>query len=99
MKVISTAFPLNCARSTLCPSEFFRRSAGAGFGGAALAPANEALFAFVWPLGTPVLEPESPELPQPATSNAPTSIPSATRRRRRAGRPAVLREGVIAPEA
>src|SRR6476659_5996575 len=99
MKVISAAFPLNRFRLTVCPSEFFSCSGGAGFGGTALAPAKEALSALDWPLGTPVLELESLEPPQPATSRAEASIASTSSRRCRARPPAVLLGGVICHES
>src|SRR5207253_9860403 len=98
MKVIRTAFPFIFARSTGLPSESLSLSGGACFAGTALEPANEALAAFDWPFGTPVLELEVPELPQPATSNAAAATTGTSQIRRRVCRPAVLRGGVITTE-
>src|SRR5436190_13331402 len=95
MKVIRTAFPFRFARLTGLPSESLSASGGACFGGTALEPANEAPAAFVWPFGTPVLELELPELPQPPTSNAPAATTGTSQIQRLGCRPAVLRGGVI----
>src|SRR5436305_9671690 len=99
MKVIRTAFPFRFARLTGLPSEFLSVSGGACFGGTALEPANEALAAFDWPFGTPVLELEVPEPPHPATSNAAAATTGTSQIRPRACRPAVLRGGVITSKA